>query len=455
MTKIGQKLIASCLVLAMMTVMVVAVSYAWKTLSTAPEANGIQISLGGRNTIMIAPDQTKISEDGNHLYHYPGKFSQTLNFNQYAQYDYLNAVSALAPVSTADGLHWYVPTYYAANDLAVINGMAAAGQIKPISQFYLDSTLSYANQTDPKAAKNGNFVYLDFWVVSPGADYELRISRGDDGDGSFVIELMDPVQDDNASAGYSLSETSGAVASSVRVGFLVDHNLVLDDTIMYYAESANYAPEYTSLRGSYQESGEQIYYSSAYQFTIYEPNGDLHPDGENGTYTETKPIAWDGGDAVLADISDRLTVQTTNKWLVGDSAAYYLQEVFYAATVGKTYSSVADVKSDFYGKYLQNLLYPYVEQGQFIASTDALYAAMEQGTVSGEALESVERSGATLDTCVASLESNVPQRIRMFVWIEGQDADCTGITTETSFALGIELAGSQIETNGKSKQKDS
>lgn len=453
MTKIAQKLIASCLVLAILTVMVVAVSFAWRTISSAPEASGIQISLGGGNTILMAPDQTKI-ENGK-IYHYPGKFNQRLNFNQYAQYDYLNAVTGLTPVSTADGLHWYLPTYYDANDEAVINGSAVAGQLKPVSEFFLDSDLAYANLTDAEAAKRGNYVCLDFWVVSPGADYDLRISRGDDGDGSFVIELMEPVQDGNASDTYTLTDTSGVVASSVRVGFLVDHNTVMDDTMLHYAESGNCPPEYTSLRGSYQEVGEHIKYSSAYNFTIYEPNGDLHPNGINGTYTETRPIAWDGGDAVLADIRDCLTVQTTNKWSVGETADYYLQEVFRAATVGKSYSSATEAKNDFYRKYLQGLVHPYIDQGQFIANTATLYDAMEQGTVSKEAMETLEHSGATIDTCVANLEKNVPQRIRMFVWIEGQDVDCAGITTETSFALGIELAGSQIRTNGKTRQEDS
>lgn len=425
----GRKLIAAVTMLAVLLVMVVTVSYAWLTISDSPETRGIQISLGGGKGILIAPDQTEL-ENGN-IYHYPGTFVSSVNFNQHEQYAYLSAVAGLVPVSTADGLHWYLPTYYNANDEAVIAGDAVAGQIKPISDFRLDAQLSHANLADFNTAKQGNYVYLDFWVVSPDADYTLRIARGDEDEGSFLIELTKPSEGDAQGADNEVAAVSGSVAASARIGFLVDHNTVLDDTMLYYTASGNRPSEYSTLRGSYQELGEYIRYSSAYRFTIYEPNGDLHPNGTNGTYTVTNPIAWDGGDAVLADIGDRLTVQLTNRWRDGASAGANRQHL-----------NEQDVSG-------------MVEKGAFIASTSELYDRMIAGNVSQEALSAMERSGATIDTYVAQLEKNVPQRIRMFVWIEGQDADCIGTEGDASFALGIELAGSQVSTNGKTKQEDS
>ena len=74
-------------------------------------------------------------------------------------------MAPLTPVSTADGLHWYIPTYYSANDTAVINGNAIAGQLKPYNDFTMDSQLAHANIPDVNAAKQGNYAYLDFWVV--------------------------------------------------------------------------------------------------------------------------------------------------------------------------------------------------------------------------------------------------------------------------------------------------
>lgn len=450
MDKIFRKLIAAFTMLAILLVLVITVSYAWFTISLSPEVQGISISLGGGNTILIAPNQTQIANGG--IYHYPGKFSQTLHFNQYDQYDYLNAIGGLSPVSTADGLHWYIPTYYEANDKEVINGEASVGQVKPIEEFLLDSQLSHANVTNPKAALQGSYVYLDFWVVSPGVDYELRIAQGDESAGSFLIELMKPT--DSGDGEYELVETLGSVAASARIGFLVNHDTIMDDTMLYYAASGNCPSAYTSLRGEYQEMGDNILYSSNYVFTIYEPNGDLHPDGENGTYVETRPLAWTGGGVVLADIQDRLTVQLSNYWSEGVNSEYYIQEAFKAAIAGKSYSSADDVWTDFYQNYLQRQVHSYVNKGNFITSTAALYNAMTLGTVSQESLNELESSGATEDICIAHLEKNIPQRIRMFVWLEGQDADCKEIQGTATFALGIELAGSQIAANEKTRQED-
>ena len=119
MNKTLLKLIAVVMALIISVVMVVTISYAWTTISTAPIAEGIQITIGGGNTIMMAPDISK-TVDGT-TYHYPGFFDDTLNFSRFEQYDYLNQLSALLPVSTADGLNWFIPEYYDILDEAVIN----------------------------------------------------------------------------------------------------------------------------------------------------------------------------------------------------------------------------------------------------------------------------------------------------------------------------------------------
>ncbi len=441
MDKILRKIIASGLLLVIVLVMIGVVTYAWITYSIAPEVSGIQVSLAGSNTILIAPNQTQIV-DGR-IYHYPGKFSRNLNFNEHEQYDYLNELDGLAPVSTADGLHWFLPTYYDINDKAVINGEAVAGDIKPYDDFYLDTKLEYANLTDLDPAQQGNYVCLDFWVVSPTTNYYLRIAQGDETDGSFVMEIMKPAED--ADGGYELVETLGSVSSSVRVGFLVNSDTVLDDTVMYYAESENYSSAYTSLRGNYQEIGGSILESSKNKFTIYEPNGDLHPDGSNGDYYETNPVAWGENGVFLADIRDNLTVQLTNNWYEGVNDKYYIQEAFKAATLGKKYSSLPHVEFAFYQQYLQGNLSAYVDKGNFVTSTTTLYDAMVGEKVPQSVMETIEQSGATEDITIVHLEKSIPQRIRMFIWIEGQDSDCASNLNNVSFALGLELAGSQID----------
>ena len=56
-------------------------------------------------------------------------------------------------------------------------------------------------------------------------------------------------------------------------------------------------------------------------------------------------------------------------------------------------------------------------------------------------VEALDTAGATEDVFIIELERNVPQRIRMFIWLEGQDVDCVDSVNSSSFMLNIELAG--------------
>ncbi|MBQ9151277.1 MAG: hypothetical protein IJX72_03430, partial [Clostridia bacterium] len=364
MNKMIRKLFAAIMALILTVVMVATVSYAWFTLSDAPVVAGIQVTIGGGNTILIAPDQSE-EVDGK-TYHYPGRFNSTLIFSQHTQYDYLTGLAGLTPVSTADGEHWYIAEYYDYNDEKVINGEAVAGQIKPITEFPCDTDLTYANLTSEEAelARTGSYVFLDFWVVSPGADYTLRVSTDhqNGGSGSYLLELMTPVKNEDGT--YSLVETAGNAAASARVGFLVCQDRVSDVTMAQYQASAAYDDSYKILKGMYQQPGEDTLYTSGYRFTVYEPNADLHPLGEQGAYCFTTPVGYEGGRAVYADMEKKLTVQLTNRWRKPDqTTGITLEEAFTAWQIGRQGEedlTVDEVKQDFYNNYLQRQLLPYV-----------------------------------------------------------------------------------------------
>lgn len=432
-----RKLFAAGTALVLSVVMMVTISYAWSTLSTAPIAEGIQISIGGGNTILIAPNLSK-TVDGV-TYCYPGWFRDTLNFMQHEQYDYLRDLQALSPVSTADGVSWFIPEYYGLFDKEVQNGDACVGDLKPLSSFLRDTSLQYANLTGVKDAK-GHYLYLDFWVVSPGSDYTLRVSTGDENGGSFLLELKEPVQ--NSDGKYTLQDTSGIVSASARVGFLVNPDYVDDTTLFYYQQSYSYEDRYPMLRGTYGSVGQE-WYSENYRFSIYEPNGDLHPNGVNGTYLVTSPVGMDGDRIIAANVQDNLSVQLRNSWKETGSSGLGLDEIFQTAIHGKQFTSPSAVKNEVYFKYLQGQFAAYVNKGSFVKSTAALYTHNVSGNiVTEEEMSEVALGGATEDTYIVSLEKNVPQRIRMFVWIEGQDPDCATVASLSDFALSIELAGS-------------
>ena len=441
MNKAITKLIAAIIALTLSAVMIVTITYAWMTMSQTPVVEGIQITIGGGNTILVAANLSETVAGV--TYNYPGRFSDTLNFSMYDEYDYLNNIAALSPVSTADGIYWFLPERYSAQDPEVMSGTAMVGTLKDISQFNIDTTLKYANlsKDEVNGEAQGHYVYIDFWVVSPGSDYTLRVSQGDSKGGSYVLEVMDAAKIDD---GYTLVETDGSIAASCRVGFLVNPDYVSDDSALYYQRSPGFDSRYTRLRGTYAEADMgYMWHSSGYQFTIYEPNGDLHSDRTDTGYYITSPIGWDGNKAVYADVRSRLTVQMTNTWRnQTEAAGISIEEMFQTAILGKEIKSADEAEKFFYNQYLQGQYMPYVNKGAFIKRTSDIYALAGSGYVSVDNLNAVNQAGATDDVSITTLEKDVPQRIRMFVWVEGEDIDCTDSVVPANITVSIELAGS-------------
>lgn len=446
MNKLFAKLIASILALTVAATLVAMTSYAWMTMSGAPEINGIQISIGSSNTILVAADMTVVNEDGS-VSHYPGTFGETLDFSEYTSYDYLNEVAGLMPVSTADGVNWMLPAYYDATDAEVQNGLAIAGQLKNPEDFFVDSNLLSANMTPHQLSNTttGHYVYLDFWVVSPTDNYALRVSTGSDQEqsGSYVISRMEPAMDENGV--HTLVPADETAASSVRVGFLVNQDYATSEQMLHYTGSNTYNSHYTRLMGQYSEAGEAAV--GANNFTIYEPNGDLHAD--NANYSITQPLGIVDGKVQPVGVKDRLSVQLANRWkMAHNGLSTMLQQEFTTAFFGENTSNrepqeLADV---FYEQRLQGIYAPYISRGGFVKSTQKLYDAAVDGQVLKDDPALRTASGATDDVIITVLPKNVPQRIRMFVWLEGQDADCVNTQTATNLIVNLELAGSNYRS---------
>lgn len=411
--------------------MIVMSSYAWLTASTSPVAEGIQVAVGGGSTILLAPDL--VNNEG---VHYPGAFGATLRLDDLLDAD---AHSGLTPVSTADGLNWYLPVYYTEDDPEVRAETAKAGDLKPYDQFLCDETLTYANLAagDEKAAE-GSYLYVDFWVVSPGSRYELRVSTSNDasGAGSYVVDLPQVVETE---VGFAMQTPEYPASESLRVGFLVNQNAAAESADAYAADGGD--QRYTTLRGGYQEAGEQVQPAFSYNtFHIYEPNGSSHSAlGETG-YIATYPLGRNDTSVTGIPVGGRLSVQMASQW-EGDT----VNDLFTASVqqAGDT-ATAADVQARLY-KTLAGRS-DYVNKGQFIQNTDQLYTSMgEDHTVLRTTLEKMDKAGANESNSIVTLERNVPQRIRMFIWLEGQDADCVSGASVSGFAMRIELAGSTVK----------
>ena len=414
------KILASALLIVLSLSMLVMVTFAWYVMSTAPEVSGMQIKIGS-DTIRVAPDCK--DERGQH---YPGAFQGVLETDTTAiPEDFWG----LIPVSTADGKHWFSATY---------ESLENGGDQK--EEYLEDTTLSSANLT-ARPKSGGNYLYLDFWVVAP-KDYDLRVSTATKGSGQSgsYVKVFPQVKKD-AAGHYSLDETQRQAESSLRIGFLVNEDPVSGYS---YENSTNYDSAYKILKGVYQEQGKELPTSQT-SFTIYEPNCDWHADTEsNGHYNQTLPLAWKGGKVqpvTLESVQTKLAAQTSATWTQADDGkqtklAQALQTALLEAQT--TDRSVTDAQSA--GEYLLNQhlkgqLSGYITSGQFVKSTSDLRDGVRLDK------ENIEQSGATTDAVIVSLKKNVPQRIRMFVWLEGQDIDCTNEAALKTLLLNLELAG--------------
>ena len=415
------KILASALLIVLSLSMLVMVTFAWYVMSTAPEVSGMQIKIGS-DTIRVAPDCKDASGQ-----HYPGAFQGVLETDT-------NAIPedfwGLIPVSTADGKHWFSATY---------ESLENGGDQK--EEYLEDTTLSSANLT-ARPKSGGNYLYLDFWVVAP-KDYDLRVSTATQGSGQSgsYVKVFPQVKKDTA-GNYSLDETQRQAESSLRIGFLVNEDAVSGES---YKKSTNYDSAYKILKGEYQKPGEALPTSQT-SFTIYEPNCDWHADTKfSGLYKETQPLALVGGKPQPVTLETyngtKLAAQTSATWTLSDNGtetklAQALQTALLEAkTTNRSVTNAQSAGEYLLNQYLKGQLSGYITSGQFVKSTRDL----QDGVRVDE--EIIEKFGAADDAVIVSLKKNVPQRIRMFVWLEGRDIDCTNEAALKTLLLNLELAG--------------
>ena len=414
------KILASALLIVLSLSMLVMVTFAWYVMSTAPEVSGMQIKIGS-DTIRVAPDCIDASGQ-----HYPGAFQGVLETDTTAIPENF---WGLIPVSTADGKHWFSATYESLEN----------GGDRKTDEYLEDTTLSSANLT-ARPKSGGNYLYLDFWVVAP-KDYDLRVSTATQGSGQSgsYVKVFPQVKKD-AAGHYSLDETQRQAESSLRIGFLVNEDPAEVDR---YKNSKTYDTAYKILKGVYQEQGKELPTSQT-SFTIYEPNCDWHADTQfSGQYKETTPLALVGGkpQPVKLETYDgtKLAAQTSATWTRTDDGtqtklAQALQRALLEAqTTDRSITNGQSAGEYLLNQYLKGQLSGYITSGQFIENTGTLK--------DGTDINTIKQSGATTDAVIVSLKKNVPQRIRMFVWLEGQDIDCTNEAALKTLLLNLELAG--------------
>lgn len=426
--QIYARLVSAVFSLVIAAVLAVSATYAWMTLSTKPALSGAGITVGGSDFLLLAPDVTETQTVGDNtaVYHYPGAFSPYLGFTEFP-------AGKLTPVSTADGVNW-IFKYRKADALPDAGGSYSVEDYV----YEVDSSLSRACE------ESGGYIYFDFWAVSPTANATVRLSRG----GSYSRSG----QSGNATGTSALclpfdasgNTASTALDSCLRVGFLTNELYIPDDDALAYTHSDEFDSAYTRLKGRLKEKGGSSGQPLS-SFAIYEPNAGSD-DGDGGmSYHFTNPLGFADGVSQTAEnvaaldngpghelFRDNLTVGLASGWRPDNSNSTVRQDY----TGWLNLSGGTGSLSGYLG--MRKDLSSYIEPGMFIKSTQALY----QHDFSG----SLESAGATGDVAVFTLEKNVPQRIRVFVWIESEDGDLPSSFDGNAYiVLNLEFAGAVNE----------
>ncbi len=430
MSAIQRKLIAAVLSMAVAVALLVSATMAWFTISTAPEIGGMQVSIYSTRTLLLSSDGTN--------------YEQYLNLSQK-----FTDLAPLHPVSTADGLHWFLPAYD-----------QLTGALEDTEQFIMDDALTYGNVSSLGAdgseltgyeqiAQNsrGYYVYADFWLMTEeeyGARVRLTVpSMVTDSDvasgiyGSYV--LAKPALGTDSHGNYVLASEGRNAETTMRVGFLVNP---------------------TQTAGANGGMTADPHYNNEYEgntFYIYEPNADRRSDsgkpladddGEvdyiagyqfnsatylDGNYFATQPIGVtsDGaGGTTYAPVDldpERLLIQKASAWNA-------------ESTVDKLLHERALDSGD--------VAFP---MGGFL-NGEQIYDGLQDDSHAGSGIENAGRilnvSAAATDiagsTPIITLKPGEPVKVRLFVWIEGQDVDCWNDIAAGSFLVNLELAGETL-----------
>ncbi len=418
--------------------------FAWYTLSTNPEISGMSFTLGSDEGLWI-------SKDGEEFYKH-------VDISDKMAGD----MKVLRPVSTFDGLNWYVCDYE-----------ASSGNIVEDEFFLKQWCISEEHGTLPAHdhCDNGGFyAYTDIWVKTtkdvanvrlaiPDLDerYEEELTSGcyvlsyytaEDKDGNKSIKLMQEGPETCARVGFMVFDpTTGDEEPVILQGNedardkIKDTGFTKDYNFFIYEPNADTRSELDKQSDRYLTD---IYVSKLrVKDQSYFTGGSFTYAESNGMYLQTYPIkqtvAHDPDTADLTDErgilekadpalfpADHLIIQRGVKW---NEAAIKEQ----VPSMGFTDSPV-----DLLNSLMRNIFTLRDEtSGRFVNSPSGLYT--QANTYSPTTLSGDNASSAT-SQIMFQLQQGEIRQIRLFFWIEGQDIDCWNDVAGLEFLTRIEFA---------------
>ncbi len=435
MGKTKAKLMATATMLLISVVLLAGASLAWFTISTNPEISGMQVILFTDRALVVSktPDQ----ED----------FTQSIDLSEMFMY-----YAPLKPISTVDGKHWFMPTYD-----------EETGLLNPVSEFLLateeNANVLVYNMTDAgeyiemtekeylAASDKGYYVYCEFYLATEyEEDVRVTLSAPDREKNNLEAWEWNPEFANEHSykygsyalAAYEKDPENGKLYSidnnaqtALRVGFLIEDEAAEGATgsrFVIYEPNADQRSDFS--KKPFTENGKTDFYIHQYNLipnTNYTEGG-TEPKFLNyvpNSYIPTVPV----GPKTLADgtvvgeltpIADEdLIVQLAGQWK-------------YSSVQSKIMNGQGVNSNDveFFGKF--------VDKTSSVTKGLNQYGIHEFGTQTGYDLAS--------DTMIVTLKGRNsdgtlnPTKIKMFIWLEGQDPDCWNDIAGGSFMVNLEFA---------------
>ena len=340
------KIIAALVFLLLGLIVVVPMTFAWLDVSRVPFVSDMDISVVAENGLMIAEDMGG----------QPGEWKMYLDASPY-----LDVMVPLQPVTWCDGQLQKLK-YGLSGRSSGVEPLTPEN----INVFYPEDLSSPEAE---EARKRGYTVYIDYWLKAEGAKTDVYLTSPAETEnglenGTYLVGL--PVWNEAEN-----KHDNGAYGSetTLRMGLQIwEAHMEPKDDDEY--DEASDEPQFKAV----------IDDENAYDFFIYEPNADIHPDAANG-YVTTTAI---GTNQPLVD-ADHLILQNASTWTERDPVAK--SEVEY-------------------------------KMGEFITNPKLF-----------------------------TITRNNLFKVRMWIWMEGQDIDCSALNVveESSAIANIAFGVKAVE----------
>lgn len=384
------KLVAAALALIIALVLLVSGTFAWFTVSSKSSLGGIQVAMeftGEEWPFEVSLDGTNYWKDAK----VDGRF--TTNGG-------IEAVTVLRPISTPNGSQWYLPNY---------DSVGGVSGFRPVGLESVGSNLSLGGKLLPEGSNY--LVYYDMWVrtLDKDTNYALKLSNPASGSkildeetlyGTYVVSL--PVR---YSTGCALSDEGEDATCCVRLGFLV-----LDD------------------------NGTGT--GSVGQFTVYEPNADKSAKkfGLNEQFGASSQLIYVAG------------TEENNGKTVG---SYDIIEKPVDTLI--PYTSGGAIEMGCLERVIQQYQSCWDEE-QLATLRNTIPSSRNIATFGAFCVDNngvADNDKYSLATVPhydknKSDSENKGIKIRVFLWLEGQDIDCWNEVRNGSIFANLEFKGTPL-----------